>query len=228
MSEMEPDSWLRSVDRRLDARTLVSRVEEAHAVTVYQLTEMRTAWHNSRSHRYRGIKSLFEDRESAEEAIEKQRKSGTFFSVSSMVALKILAGDDYLVFVHLNTSRPFYGWNAPDEWGKPNSLLWLGTVHDAIRPLSSPVMQRFLSGWTTGMRAPDLLIGIANSPYGRWDWSVPLEVEMDSYTSKGVRPAAGDSMLGYLRESEPTQINTEGLRLAIMSINNAAAKSPKS
>ena len=229
MNEIDTEPWLRPVHRHLDAETLTSPIEEVHTIVVAQLTRMRTAWHDTRSHVYTGVDSLFEGEEFAEETIDSQRTSGTYFNISCIPALKILAGDDYIVFTHINTTRPFYRWNAPERWDKPNCLLTLGDAYDALRPVPVPNEEPHVSGWAKGMQEPDLLIGITRTPNGRYNWDFPLEVEMDNYTSKGVRPGTGDTFHeGHLKQTKSKIFDVEGLRLAAMSINNIVTNSDKS
>lgn len=228
MTEIDSEPWLRPVNTRADTNTLMSLVEEAHIIECCQLTEMRTAWHNTRSHVYRGVDSLFESTEDAEELLNSKRKSGTYFNVSSIPALKILSGDDYIIFAHINTLRPFYRWTMPELWVNRKGTLKLWDVYDAILPKTIPAEKQYLSGWAYGMQDPDLIIGITRTPNGRWDPSFPLEVEMDNYTSNGVRPGTGDSFEGHLRETKPALFDIGDLRLAAMSINNIVANRTES
>lgn len=105
----------------------------------------------------------------------------------------------------------------------------MGDAYDALRPDPVPNEIPSLSGWAKGMQEPDLLIGITRTPNRRYNWDFPLEVEMDNYTSKGVRPGTGDTFQeGHLNQTKSKLFDVEGLRLAAMSINNIVTNNDES
>lgn len=221
MSEIESKHWLRPVHKGSDAHALSLPVETAFCTISYQLTTLRTAWHDTRSHLYSGVESLFDGPDLADEAIKLQRKMGTYFKVSAKIGIKVLAGDDYLILTHINTSQPFKGWSEPSVWGRLNRPPTLGEIHAAFQPSKQG---RTSSGWPEGMQEPDLLIGIGKSRFGHSNWLMPLDMEMNNYSSKGVRPGYADEGFEYLKAADTTIVNTQDLRLAVLSLNETINK----
>lgn len=221
MSEMEFRPWLRPINKSSDALALSLPLEAAFCTVFYHLTAIRTGWHDTRSRLYRGTESLFEEPEDAEQVIKSQRKSGTYFKVSAKLGIRVLSGDDYLIFTHINTSSPFKRWSEPAEWGRLNRPPTLGEIHAAFQPAEQ---ERGSSGWPAGMQDPDLIIGICKSQYGHGDWPMTLDREMDNYSSKGVRPGYADDGFVYLKAVESTISHSQDLRLAVMSLSESIAK----
>ncbi|NKG19893.1 hypothetical protein [Paeniglutamicibacter terrestris] len=221
MSEMESRHWLRPISKSADAHALSLPVEAAFCTAFYQLTEMRTAWHDTRSHLYRGTGSLFELPDEAEEAITILKKSGTYFNVSETIGIEVLSGDNYLIFTHINTSSPFKRWTEPAEWGRLNRSPTLGEIYAAFQPSER---ERGHSGWPESIQAPDLIIGIGKSQSGHFDWPMPTERAMNNFSSKGVLPGHADDGFEYLKAVDTTFAHTHSLVSAVLSLNETTAK----
>ena len=216
-------SPFRNIRPQSDAAVLELPIEGVRSVCVFQLLAIRNAWQDTTSRKYRLGDSLFDEVDSADEAIPSLRKMGTYLG-EPRAALEVQAEGHIIVFTQINTPTPLREWSAPRAWATREETPTMGDVVEAFR---STGQGRDDNGWSAGKPEPHMIVGISKVPLIGAMRALHLDFTAGYFSSKGVPlnsypddDLANTSMLGERKlDSDDVQLAAIILNTAITSKN---------
>ena len=175
-----------------DAARVGKRAHAARICAVYLLLERRNAWHSTKLNQYSSSEPLFSDFHTASLAAETRRKAGSYFVISSKLALTFDFGKQSVVVVNLNTSKPLERWSLPPGLVQRKAPL---TPEDVLRAFSPSYFGHQASGWNVVGPEPTVITGVAHSdalssyvqekPLSRWVSFIESGTMLYSRASEG-------------------------------------------
>lgn len=173
-----------------DAVRVGKRANATRICAVFLLLERRNAWHSTKLNQYSSSAPLFSNFHAASLAAETRRKAGSYFVISSKVALTFDFGKQSIVVVNLNTSKPFERWSLPPALAQRRSPL---TPEDVFKSFSPSYFGHQASGWNAHGPEANLITGVASSdalspyfqekPLARWVSYIESGIMLFSHVS---------------------------------------------